>query len=111
MCSDGTSSATATTTANHKATTLLLDKKRAPVVVAEDAPLIQHDPDSSSNCNHFLYPAEYEGHLEGVMIRGDHILERTDELAELIAADYKGKRPMMICTLKGASPVSIYIVT
>jgi hypoxanthine-guanine phosphoribosyltransferase len=39
------------------------------------------------------------------MLTKQEILARIKALAELIHADYQGIRPVMICILKGASPV------
>jgi hypoxanthine phosphoribosyltransferase len=49
-----------------------------------------------------LYPLEYEGHFTRLMINAKDIRSRVRELAQLINQDYVGKRPVLICTLKGA---------
>jgi hypoxanthine-guanine phosphoribosyltransferase len=41
------------------------------------------------------------------MISYDDIVARTAQLAKLINEDYKDERPVLICVLKGASPVSV----
>ena len=51
-----------------------------------------------------LYPLEYEGHFESLLIDSMEIRARVKDLAKLIHEDYKGKRPILLCTLKGASP-------
>jgi len=55
----------------------------------------------SSNC---VYPPEYEGHLDRLMISKDKILKAIRSLANQIKEDYKGRRPVMVCVLKGAHP-------
>jgi hypothetical protein len=52
-----------------------------------------------------VYPPEYEGHFNSLMINRDEIIDRASALAKLIQEDYKGRRPVMLCVLKGASPV------
>ena len=52
-----------------------------------------------------VYPPEYEGHFNSLMIDRAEIIERASALAKLIQEDYKGRRPVMLCVLKGASPV------
>jgi hypothetical protein len=53
-----------------------------------------------------LYPKEYEGHFESLMITQSEILNRIKVLAHVIHEDYKGQHPVMVCVLKGANPVS-----
>lgn len=43
------------------------------------------------------------------MITCAEINERIQALATLIHADYKGTRPVLVCTLKGASPFYIHL--
>lgn len=57
-----------------------------------------------SSFRQHIYPPEYEGHFESLMIDSQQIRARVKELAKLIHEDYKGKRPVLLCTLKGASP-------
>ena len=45
---------------------------------------------------------EYEGHFESCMITSAEIQEVVKELAKRIVVDCEGKRPLMICLLKGA---------
>ena len=40
------------------------------------------------------------------MISKDEIMEVVRSLANQIKEDYKGCRPVMVCVLKGANPVS-----
>ena len=54
-----------------------------------------------------VYPAEYEGHFDSLMISREEIMEVVRSLANQIKKDYKSCRPVMICILKGANPVSI----
>ena len=51
-----------------------------------------------------LENSEYEGHFSSLMIDSTEIRARVKELAKLIHEDFKGKRPILLCTLKGASP-------
>jgi len=52
-----------------------------------------------------VYPPEYEGHFDGLMLPSSRIRERVVELAALIREDCDGKgRPVLLCTLKGACP-------
>jgi hypoxanthine phosphoribosyltransferase len=41
------------------------------------------------------------------MVSHEEIKSRVQELAQLIHKDYEGSRPVMLCTLKGACPVSV----
>jgi hypoxanthine-guanine phosphoribosyltransferase len=56
-----------------------------------------------------MYPPEYEEHLEGVIIPFKDIVDRILVLARAIGLEYKGKRPMIVCVLKGASVVSRWL--
>lgn len=51
-----------------------------------------------------VYPPEYEGHFASLMIDSAEIRGRVKGLAILVHEDYKGRRPVLLCTLKGASP-------
>jgi hypoxanthine phosphoribosyltransferase len=51
-----------------------------------------------------VYPPEYEGHLASLLLEADEIRARVRELAHLIHEDYRGCRPVLLCTLKGACP-------
>ena len=57
-----------------------------------------------------IFPAEYEGHFESLMISRAEILDRVQELALLIHEDYINERLVMVCVLKGANPVSYHDV-
>lgn len=46
-----------------------------------------------------IYPPEYEGHFESLLLDATQIRARVRELAALIHADYKGVRPVLLCTL------------
>ena len=61
---------------------------------------------SKSTCCHQIYPREYEGHFGNLMVTREEILDRTKALAAMIHQDFKGTRPVMVCVLKGANPVS-----
>lgn len=54
-----------------------------------------------------VYPSEYEGHFSRILITREEIVERAEALAKLINNDFKGKRPVLLCVLKGANPVRI----
>jgi len=51
-----------------------------------------------------VYPAEYEGHFDSLMIFKDEIRKAVQSLANKIHEDYQGCRPVMVCILKGANP-------
>jgi len=55
----------------------------------------------SSNC---VYPTEYEGHFDSLMISKEEITKAVRSLASQINDDYRGCRPVMVCVLKGANP-------
>lgn len=59
---------------------------------------------SSSVLPQHIYPPEYEGHFESLLLSSEEIRQRVKELAQLIHEDYKGRRPVLMCTLKGACP-------
>eukprot|EP00542_Grammatophora_oceanica_P017631 CAMPEP_0194034994 /NCGR_PEP_ID=MMETSP0009_2-20130614/7455_1 /TAXON_ID=210454 /ORGANISM="Grammatophora oceanica, Strain CCMP 410" /LENGTH=223 /DNA_ID=CAMNT_0038676175 /DNA_START=35 /DNA_END=706 /DNA_ORIENTATION=- len=50
-----------------------------------------------------VYPPEYEGHFEHLLLTKDEIIERTRVMAMSIHNDYRGKRPVLVCVLKGAN--------
>jgi len=56
-----------------------------------------------------LYPPEYEGHFESLLISSEKIEDRAQALAKILAQDYQGKRPILLCTLKGACPFFIHL--
>mmetsp|Transcript_22147 Transcript_22147/g.32345 ORF Transcript_22147/g.32345 Transcript_22147/m.32345 type:complete len:120 (+) Transcript_22147:159-518(+) len=78
------------------------DSSCVPIVIPDERQLLKKDESTV-----FLYPPEYEGNLEGVLIASHEILERTSSLARKIREDYRCKRPMMICVLKGAG---VYLI-
>lgn len=51
-----------------------------------------------------IYPAEYEGHFSRLLIKREDIIDRAIAMAKVIQADYQGKRPVLLCVLKGANP-------
>ena len=72
-----------------------------PIIIADEG-------NSSLNLeeeNNAVYPPEYEGHFSSLLITRKEILERIAILAKLIHKDYKGRRPVFLCVLKGATPV------
>ena len=74
-----------------------------------DPIIIVDEDNNSSNLleenNNAVYPPEYEGHFSKLLITKKEILERIATLAELIHKDFKGRRPVFLCVLKGATPV------
>jgi hypoxanthine phosphoribosyltransferase len=50
------------------------------------------------------YPNEYEGHFDSLMIPSYDLQSRIRDIAIRLRADFQGKRPVLICTLKGACP-------
>ncbi|GKY99664.1 hypothetical protein MPSEU_000920400 [Mayamaea pseudoterrestris] len=54
------------------------------------------------NADSFLYPPEYEGHFDGLVLTHAQIRSRVRQLAKLINDRYIGRRPVLVCTLKGA---------
>jgi hypoxanthine phosphoribosyltransferase len=51
-----------------------------------------------------IYPAEYEGHFDRLLIQKDEISLVVQKLAAQLCRDYQGTRPVLVCVLKGASP-------
>jgi len=66
-------------------------------------------PNSQQPTAKFLYPEEYEGHMDGVLISNGQIKERTMEIAKKIVEDYQGQRPCLLCVLKGSCMVSYFV--
>jgi hypoxanthine phosphoribosyltransferase len=56
-----------------------------------------------------IYPSEYEGHFDSLMISSQDIKSRVQQLAALIRREYDGTRPVLICMLKGACPFFIHL--
>ena len=74
--------------------------------------ITNEEGNSSNNLdeeNNAIYPPEYEGHFSRLLITKKEILDRIAILAELIHKDYKGKRPVFLCVLKGATPVRVRV--
>lgn len=69
-----------------------------PIIIPDEE--AQSSPDVSDR----VYPPEYEGHFSRLLIKREEILSRTAKLAELIHNDYRGKRPVLLCVLKGSTP-------
>jgi len=63
-------------------------------------------PDESRNldASNCVYPTEYEGHFDSLMICKEEITKAVRSLASQINDDYRGCRPVMVCVLKGANP-------
>ena len=59
------------------------------------------------NLQNCIYPEEYEGHFDSLLISRDEIMTVVQSLANQIKEDYKGYRPVMVCVLKGANPVRL----
>ena len=74
-----------------------------PIIIADEG-------NSNLEENNAVYPPEYEGHFSTLLITRKEILERTATLAEFIHKDYKGRRPVFLCVLKGATPVRIHVI-
>jgi len=70
--------------------------KQGPVIIPDEPRELD-----SSNC---IYPEEYEGHFDSLLISRDEIMTVVQSLANQIKEDYKGYRPVMVCVLKGANP-------
>jgi len=79
-----------------------------------DPIIITDEGNSSTNLdeeNNAVYPPEYKGHFSKLLVTRKEILERTATLAEFIHKDYKGRRPVFLCVLKGATPVrSVFVI-
>lgn len=60
----------------------------------------------------FICPDEYEGHLEGVLISNQEIVERTSGLAKAIREEYKATNTpiVLLNVLKGSSVVCLSAV-
>lgn len=54
-----------------------------------------------------MYPTEYEGHFDRLMIPKSEIMEVVRTLAKQINDDYRNCRPVMVCVLKGSTPVRL----
>jgi len=66
-------------------------------------------------CHYFInkdciYPPEYEGHFSRLLIKQEEIIARATDLAKAIHEDYKGKRPVLLCVLKGASCFYLHLL-
>jgi len=63
-------------------------------------------PDESRNldASNCVYPTEYEGHFDSLMISKEEITKAVRSLASQINDDYRSCRPVMVCVLKGANP-------
>lgn len=58
----------------------------------------------------FLYPREYEGHFDGVLVTLNDIVKRTESLAKMIRQRYEGERPCLVCVLKGSSIFFLHLL-
>eukprot|EP00561_Arcocellulus_cornucervis_P009727 CAMPEP_0185806486 /NCGR_PEP_ID=MMETSP1322-20130828/4462_1 /TAXON_ID=265543 /ORGANISM="Minutocellus polymorphus, Strain RCC2270" /LENGTH=239 /DNA_ID=CAMNT_0028502575 /DNA_START=19 /DNA_END=738 /DNA_ORIENTATION=- len=67
-----------------------------PVFIPDDAAV-------QASADRHLFPTEYSGHLDKVMIENTKIMNRCKEVAKLINEDYRNERPVFVCVLKGAS--------
>lgn len=66
---------------------------------------------NAEQCDHLqtkqqkvIYPPDYEGHLKQLLLPHDDLVSRAQELAKEIHKDYRNRRPVLICVLKGAAP-------
>ncbi|KAL7457460.1 hypothetical protein ACHAWC_010872 [Mediolabrus comicus] len=57
-----------------------------------------------------IYPPEYNGHFSHLLIKREDIIDRATNLARAIHEDYKGKRPVLLCVLKGASSFYLHLL-
>jgi hypoxanthine phosphoribosyltransferase len=57
-----------------------------------------------------LYPSEYEGHFEGVLLEVDTIRQRVRELAHILRNDFDGRRILLVCILKGAATFTVHLM-
>ena len=76
---------------------LIFDRWLGTVKLESNSPLFCC-PNSLQHC----YPPEYEGHFSALLLTADEIRQRLRQLAQLLHNDYKRKRPVLLCTLKGA---------
>jgi hypoxanthine phosphoribosyltransferase len=60
-------------------------------------------------CSKYLFPTEYEGHFDSVLIDHADIRQRVNQLAQVLHSEYKGIRPVLICTLKGACTFFVHL--
>lgn len=73
----------------------------SPVHIESAQPFVESD---------IVYPAEYAGHFSGLLISHTALQGRIAALAKQLAQDYHGKRPLFICTLKGACPFFVHLL-
>lgn len=75
-----------------------------------DPIIIPDEETNPSDTADRVYPPEYEGHFSRLLIKREEILSRTASLAELLHNDYRGKRPVILCVLKGSTPFYINLL-
>lgn len=56
-----------------------------------------------------LYPVEYEGHFSSLLINTEQIRSRVKEIAKELHEEFRGRRPVLLCTLKGAFPFFVHL--
>jgi len=73
-----------------------------PIVITDPTSVWELDDRHIAKKNS-LYPTEYEGHLENILISSRDIRVRTLGISQLIAEDYKNKRPLLLYVLQSSS--------
>ena len=94
-----------------------IESRRDPTPTCKRSPYLSHNSlyCSINSTTHihciikYVYPSEYKGHFDGVLIDHADIRQRVRELALLLNTEYKDQRPVLICTLKGACTFFIHL--
>eukprot|EP00529_Nitzschia_sp_RCC80_P027843 CAMPEP_0113492888 /NCGR_PEP_ID=MMETSP0014_2-20120614/28309_1 /TAXON_ID=2857 /ORGANISM="Nitzschia sp." /LENGTH=258 /DNA_ID=CAMNT_0000386735 /DNA_START=324 /DNA_END=1100 /DNA_ORIENTATION=- /assembly_acc=CAM_ASM_000159 len=66
--------------------------------------VIPDEPRTDLDVSKCIYPKEYDGHFDSLVLTSTEIQNSVKSIAEQIHTDYEGSRPMMLCVLKGATP-------
>jgi len=74
------------------------------MAVTGGGPVVIPDAPRDIDASKCIYPAEYEGHFDRLLIPKEEISSVVHSLAEKIHEDYQGRRPVMMCVLKGSGP-------
>ncbi|KAG7345218.1 phosphoribosyltransferase-like protein [Nitzschia inconspicua] len=69
-----------------------------------DLPMVIPEETRRLEVSQCIYPKEYEGHFDRLLIPKDEIAQVVQALAKQLCNDYHGTRPVLVCVLKGASP-------
>lgn len=67
-------------------------------------PIVIPDEPRTTVPEGLIYPDDYQGHLNSLMISRSEILDSVKAVALQIHEDYADIRPVMVCVLKGANP-------